>query len=269
MKKLLISILIGLLLILSAFLIIQGIGLGNFKILGITGIKNKSEELNQKIQEAGKLAEKDYKQAVSDVESNTKKLATEKQTYEEMTSTLDGETQSAGQIQKYEIETLWVKLGNHATSEGAVMKMEVTTSGTAQDIYNLKFTVTGSYISITDFISDIENDSTLGFKIEEFKMLPSGDSGELQATFTCKEIAIKDVSQNVVNNKQDNNDNNSTNDTEGNTTNNNNNTNNTNTANNNTTNSTNSTTNNTTNSTNTSNTTNQTNNTAANKNAAQ
>ena len=70
MKKLLISILIGLLLILSAFLIIQGIGLGGIKILGITGIKNKSEELNQKIQEAGKLAEKDYKQAVSDVETN-------------------------------------------------------------------------------------------------------------------------------------------------------------------------------------------------------
>ncbi len=44
-----------------------------------------------------------------------------------------------------------------------------------------------------DFISDIENDSTLGFKIEQFKMLPDGN--ELQATFTCREIAIKEVSQ--------------------------------------------------------------------------
>lgn len=198
MKKLLISILIGLLLIFSAFLIIQGIGFGNFKILGITGIKSKSEELNEKIQEAGKLAEKDYKQAVSDVETNAKKLASEKQRYEEITSTIDGETQSTGQIQKYEIETLWVKLGNHATSEGAVMKMDVLTSGTAQDVYNLKFTVTGSYISITDFISDIENDSTLGFKIEEFKMIPAGENGDLQATFVCKEISIKDVSKENV-----------------------------------------------------------------------
>lgn len=248
MKKLLISILIGLLLILSAFLIIQGIGIGNFKILGITGIKNKSEELNQKIQEAGKLAEKDYKQAVSDVESNAKKLSQEKQTYEEMTTTVDGETVSSGQIQKYEIETLWVKLGNHATSEGAVMKMDVVTSGAAQDVYNLKFTVTGSYISITDFISDIENDSTLGFKIEEFKMSPSGNEGDLQATFTCKEITIKDVSQNVVqtNNNQD--DQNNENNQEGNNTNTTN-INSTNTANNNTTSS------NTTNSTNTTNNT--------------
>lgn len=246
MKKLLISILIGLLLILSAFLIIQGIGLGGFKILGITGIKNKSEELNQKIQEAGKLAEKDFKQAVSDVESNAKKLSAEKEKYDEMTTTVDGETVTTGQIQKYEIETLWVKLGNHATSEGATMKMDVVTSGTAEDVYNLKFTVTGSYIAITDFISDIENDSTLGFKIEEFKMIPSGE-GELQATFTCKEITIKDVSKNVVtNNNEDN-----ANTTDGNNTN----TTNTNTTNNgNTTNSTN--TNNTTNSTNTTNTNN-------------
>lgn len=250
MKKLLISILIGLLLILSAFLIIQGIGLGGIQILGITGIKNKSEELNQKIQEAGKLAEKDYKQAVSDVESNAKKLSQEKQTYEEMTTTVDGETVSSGQIQKYEIETLWVKLGNHATSEGAVMKMDVVTSGAAQDVYNLKFTVTGSYISITDFISDIENDSTLGFKIEEFKMSPSGSEGDLQATFTCKEITIKDVSQNVVKTENQENQNNTT----GNNTNTTN-TNSTNTANNNTT-------NNNTTSTNTTNSTNTINNTA-------
>lgn len=249
MKKLLISILIGLLLILSAFLIIQGIGLGGLKILGITGIKSKSEELNQKIQEAGKLAEKDFKQSVSDVESNAKKLSTVKEQYDEMTTTVDGETVATGQIQKYEIETLWVKLGNHATSEGATMKMDVVTSGTAEDVYNLKFTVTGSYIAITDFISDIENDSTLGFKIEEFKMIPSGGDGELQATFTCKEITIKDVSKNVVmNNNEDNADT-----TDGNNTN----TTNNNTTNNNTTNNGNTTnTNNTTNSTNTTNTNN-------------
>lgn len=256
MKKLLISILIGLLLILSAFLIIQGIGLGGIQILGITGIKNKSEELNQKIQEAGKLAEKDYKQAVSDVESNAKKLATEKEKYESLTTTVDGETVSSGQIQKYEIETLWVKLGNHATSEGAVMKMDVVTSGAAKDVYNLKFTVTGSYISITDFISDIENDSTLGFKIEEFKMIPSGSEGDLQATFTCKEITIKDVSQNVVKTENQENQNN-TNNTAGNNTNTTN-TNSTNTSNNNTTNTN---TANNTNNTNTTNSTNTTNNT--------
>ena len=57
-----------------------------------------------------------------------------------------------------------------------------------------RFTVTGSYISIVDFVSDIENDSTLGFTIEEFKMVPTSSEANLEATFVCKNITIKDLS---------------------------------------------------------------------------
>ena len=69
------------------------------------------------------------------------------------------------------------------------MNMNVGPSTTgAEGTYDLDFTATGSYICITDFVSAIENDSTLGFKIEEFKLVPSGS--DLQATFTCKDISI-------------------------------------------------------------------------------
>lgn len=208
MKKLLILILIALLLTLSIFLVIQGIHIGNFEILGIRDIQAKSNELDEKIQEAAKLAEKDYKQAVSNVETNAKKLKEEKANYDEMVATVDGETGTTNQIEKYEIETLWVRLGNHATSEGVVMQMDVIKGNSAtEDTYNLRFTATGSYISITDFISDIENDSTLGFKIEEFKMNPASSGSDLQATFVCKDIAIKDVSATTTNIATDSNNN--------------------------------------------------------------
>lgn len=200
MKKLLILILIALLLTLTMFLVIQGISIGNFEILGVKGIQEKNSDLDAKIQQAAKLVEKDYKQAVSNVQTDVKKLKEEKQNYEDMITLADGQEQVANQIEKYEIETLWVRLGNHATSEGVVMQMDVIKgSSSAQDVYNLRFTATGSYISITDFISAIENDSTLGFKIEEFKMNPSSSGGELQATFVCKDISIKDVSSTTVN----------------------------------------------------------------------
>lgn len=197
MKKLLILILIVLLLLLTGFLGIHGLKMGNIEILGIQAIKQRNEELDEKIQEAAKLAQKDYEQAISTVKTDVKKLETERQKYEDMTAiSNEGEIQTANQIEKYEIETLWVKLGNHATSEGVVMKMEVTKGGnTTEDTYNLKFTVSGSYIAITDFISDIENDSYLGFKIEEFKMVPGSSSADLQATFVCKGILIKDVQE--------------------------------------------------------------------------
>lgn len=196
MKKLLMLILIGLLLVLSIFIVINGFQIGNVQVLSYMGIQKKDKELDEKIQQSSKLAEKDYKQAVSNVEESSKKLEQEKQKYEDMTAiSSEGDVQTANQIEKYEVETLWVKLGNYATSEGAVIRMDIVKgTDTTSDTYNLKFTVNGSYISITDFISDIENDSTLGFKIEEFKMLPGSDS-DLQATFVCKDIAIKDVTE--------------------------------------------------------------------------
>lgn len=204
MKKLLILILITLLVTLSIFIVIQGVNIGSLEILGVKGIQSKSSQLDEKIQQAGKLAEKDYQQALSDVKTNTKKLQEEKKNYEDMTQiSEEGDIQASSQIEKYEIETLWVKLGNHATTQGVVMKMDVK-KGSAQDVYDLQFTATGSYISITDFISAIENDSSLGFKIEEFKLVPSSSGSDLQATFVCKDIAIKDVSQSAVTTTTDN-----------------------------------------------------------------
>lgn len=202
MKKILISVLILLLVVLSVFVATKGIGIGSFKILGINGIKDKNSELEQKVQEATKLASTDYKKAIGQVQENAKKLVEEKEKYEEMALlNTNEEGQMVTQIQKYEIETLWVKLGNYATTEGATLRIDlVNGSSGATDSYNLKFTINGSYISITDFISDIENDTTLGFKIEEFKMQPSGGAENLQATFTCKDITIVDVDSSNVNN---------------------------------------------------------------------
>ena len=246
MKKLLILILIALLLALAFIVGMNGVNIGSIQILGIQGIQNKSAELDEKIQEAGKLAQKDFKQAVNDVESTAKELESKKEEYINLLpENLEDGTQTLPTLKRYEIETLWVKIGNHATSEGTTIKMDVVQGGTGIDAetqslsqsdysyYDLKFTVNGSYISITDFISDIENDDELGFKIEEFKLVPSSSGIDLQATFICRDILIKTVEQ-------------TTNTTTGNNT-----TNNTNTTN----------TTNTTNSTNTSNSTNTTNNT--------
>ena len=219
MKKLLILILIALLLALAGIVAINGVQIGSFEILGIKGIQNSSAELDEKIQEAGKLAQKDFQQAVKDVQDNSKKLEETKLEYEEMTAiSSESDVESAAQLETYEIETLWVKLGNHATNEGATMKMDVTKgSNTTQNTYNLNFTVNGSYISITDFISDIENDETLGFKIEEFKMVPSGSDSNLQATFVCKDIPIKEITETTptttANNTNTNNTTNGTNST--------------------------------------------------------
>ena len=77
------------------------------------------------------------------------------------------------------------------------MKMDVATSSSgSEDMYNLNFTVTGAYARIAEFITDIEDDSSLGFKIEEFKITTetADNTSVLQATFICKDVKIEGVS---------------------------------------------------------------------------
>ena len=187
MKKLLILILIALLLALCGFIAIQGVNLGSVKILGISEMQDKNADLEEKIQEATSLVQKDYASAKNEVEQSSEEFEEVKDIYEnKIIINENGEIEG---IKIYDIETLWVRLGNHAKRQGVVMNMNVGPSTTGADgTYDLDFTATGSYICITDFVSAIENDSTLGFKIEEFKLVPSGS--DLQATFTCKDISI-------------------------------------------------------------------------------
>lgn len=93
MKKLLMLILIVLLVALSAFIVIKGFEVGEVEVLSYLGIRDRNEELDNTIQEASKLAEKDYRQAVTTVQDSSKKLEQTKKEYEDMT-TISGEGES-------------------------------------------------------------------------------------------------------------------------------------------------------------------------------
>ncbi len=197
MKKLLISVLIILLIVLSVFIVING--LEAIGILGYTDIQKQNQELEKSFEEASKLAEVDYKKAVSDVDKAVNSLENTKKEYDELLLiNTDENGQTIGILQEYDYENLLVKVGNYATEEDVVMNMSIVESqSNIENSYELHFTVTGSYISIVDFISDIENDSTLGFKIENFEMAEDGENG-LQAKFITREIIINDISEITV-----------------------------------------------------------------------
>lgn len=206
MKKLLISIIIILVLILTGFTIIKGLEIGNFKILGIIDIKKQNEDLDNKIKESTKMASTDYPKAIDNLNKTVKEFQKTKTDYEDMVNvSTNSEIQAANQYGVYEIGMLWIELGNHAKSEGIIMDVsakELTPidTSTTSDVdkkynCNLYFTATGTYAGIAGFIEDIEDDSKLGFRIEDFKIIASSEgSGVLQATFTCKDIIIRGIS---------------------------------------------------------------------------
>lgn len=211
MKKLLISIIIILVIVLTSITIVKGIEIGNFQILGITEIKNQNDNLNDKIKQATKMASTDYPETLDDLNKSLKEYKNVKSSYEDMVSvSTESEMQAANQYGVYEIGMLWIELGNIAKSEGITMDVSAkelteldntTTSSEVDKKYNcnLYFTATGTYAGIAGFIENIEDDSKLGFKIEDFKLIASSEGNNvLQATFTCRDIIIRGISTSSV-----------------------------------------------------------------------
>lgn len=200
MRKLLISVLIVILLAVAGYMCYNGITIINYRISGLKEIKKLNENLDERISVASKLVSTDYPTQISNISKSMKDLKTEKEKYDNMvTISTDEQVQAAAKIEKYEIEYLWTKIGNWAKKEGVTMKIDLKNSSTGtQGLYNLQFTVNGQYIGIADFIYDIENDTSLGFKIEEFKLLPGEDTNILTGSFACKDISINIDSSNVT-----------------------------------------------------------------------
>lgn len=199
MRKLLISVLIVVLLAIAGYMCYDGMTIINFKVSGIKEIEQLNKSLDSQITVASRLISNDYPTQLSNLSKSLKELKTEKENYDNLVNiSTDEQVQLATKFEKYEIESLWVMIGNYAKKEGVTMQLVLNTSSTGTaNLYDLNFTVTGQYVGIADFIYDIENDSKLGFKIENFELKPNGTTNTLTGKFTCKDINININSANV------------------------------------------------------------------------
>ena len=212
MKKLLIFTLIALVLALMIFTIINGLEIGGLRIWGIRTIQEKNLALDEMLTEATKLAKSTFPGKVSEVNTSMKELEEQKSTYEDMVAVSNtDDVQTASQLTNYTLDFLWTEIGTHATSEGVSIDISLTAGTGGQNVYDLNFTVVGSYVGISEFIRDIENDSDLAFKIEQFSMTLGESTSSLRATFVCKNIPIEGISS--IDTREDTSTNNSTNTT--------------------------------------------------------
>ena len=184
MRKLLISILLILLIVMTVLCVKNGINNGPLHVLGITQIQDANGELTRKIAEA-KDTNDNYANKLTEIKDVITDLGTARQEYlQTINVSTESEIREATQTKNYTIEYLWSQVGNHATQEGVKIKFEVV-SGVDENISNLEFTVTGNYLAITNFITELENDSTLQFTIDEFSMTQN------QCTFVVRDVFIK------------------------------------------------------------------------------
>ena len=199
MKKLLISIIGFILLILICVAAIKGIYIGKISIYSVKDIKEQSLNLDKKIEEANTQINQNYAKSVNDIKTAATNLLNLKEEYENRVG-LNGNI-GITQIERYKIE--YVR-GNGKDNGIKIDSLEIQETS-IEDTYNINFTLYGSYVGITDFIYDIENDDELNYRIKNFKMEPSTisskttsdnevtsvDTNTLKATFVVENIIIK------------------------------------------------------------------------------
>lgn len=193
MKKILISVLIILLLILSYFALAKGISF--LKIKSINDIKNASSKLENDFNEANELSSKTYPSEVEALESAIKQLKISKQEYDNKNLySTEGNPLGTIEIKTYKIHYLWTILGNYR-KDREIQSLTLDLKSTEiKDVYDLEFTLVGSYTRITDFLYDIENDEELNFEIKDFSI--SSDTKTTQTNNTNNNVEQTDNNQN-------------------------------------------------------------------------
>lgn len=185
MRKILISIIIILLIIMAYLVIFKGLVLGNFQILSTTQIIDENDKLTQEISATETLMNVNYPTTTDNLNKSISNLLKAENEYLDLASvSTEAELMKASTVETYTVEFLWTVLGRHATSKG------VNLNYTPKNDNTIEFTVVGDYIPVLEFITDVENDSRLGFTIENFKLvLESGNL--LRATFKTSNVTVK------------------------------------------------------------------------------
>ena len=197
-RKILMSVLTILLAVLTYFTISNGVSIGSFKALGLKGLKEQDSQIQSKVETASSLTSSEYPSKLSELNQNAKNLLSKKEEYTDLTTySTDDQIQAANELQEYEVEYLWAEVGKYATKEGIKIKMDISNSTSANQsadgrkLYDLNFTAEGAYVGISLFLADLEDDSFLDFKIENFALTKGESTENLKATFVVKDIPIK------------------------------------------------------------------------------
>ena len=204
MKKIILILFILIISVFSYAIVVNGFSISGVKIASLQEIKNKNNELDNKILELDTLKNKTYPTTLSDLSAAGKELISTKNEYLSLVDIgEDSNIQDISEYKKYEIEVLWVEIGNYATENNLKLNLSIAESSTGTpNMSDIIFEGTGEYNNIADFISDIEKDDKLNFTIEDFELEPTGTQNERNRSILSYKFKVRDVAINLDNIKK-------------------------------------------------------------------
>lgn len=188
MRNRITSIIILVSIVLLSVAMFRGISIGNLEILSISQLKEKNNKLHERIDKASRLTSIDYPKNIETLKETFEDYMIQKEKYEDLAGVSGENIEDIYETKQYDISYLWRVLGKYAQNRNLTLGIDVQTASRLDSSYNFNFTVSGQYVNIIQFITDIENNSDLYFRIHNFKM--SGSGTNITSTFTVKNINV-------------------------------------------------------------------------------
>lgn len=164
----------------------NGITFGKIKAVSYAEIKAKNDNLNSRIATLEGKNGAEYNSAKSRLESANQQFNTSKKTYDLLAATAsEEEIAEANKREEYLLDYLWIKIGNYANANN--IKVLINPSNVSSVV---NFDISGPYISVINFIYDLENDAELSFNVDNIVMQGTSNVSDTKATFSVSGVNI-------------------------------------------------------------------------------
>lgn len=186
MKKLLLALLIVALGYLTYSTIANGTTLAGLTIPSYKTLTEKNTKLDSDIADLSKAINIDYSVAITSVASAKTKFNSAKQEYDSVAANAtDEQLEAAMKEEEFLLDYLWIVVGNYAEDNNVKFWMNTAENAT------LEFDVTGTYISIINFVYDLSNDPELRFVIDNIQLEAGASKNTVtKAKFTVEGITV-------------------------------------------------------------------------------
>lgn len=163
----------------------RNLGFLKLEIPSYASVQDDKKNLDKNLSRLDGLISKDLVEAEKAVTEEDKNFKTKQAMY---LARAEGATKEqiaeANKEEVYLLDFLWMRIGKYASDNDVKWKMDYDGEET------LSFNITGSYISVINFIYDIENDNELDFGIEGIVIEGGSSDAIVKANFVVEGVQV-------------------------------------------------------------------------------
>lgn len=155
-------------------------------VVSYDNLKSNKETLDNSMKQLQSLNTVKLEEAVNNVRIEKQNYEAKKIEYDTLALAASKEDiAEANKIERYLLDYLWIRVGNYANDNAVKFKMTPDDANSS-----ISFDITGSYVSVINFIYDIQNDEELNFKVDGIVIEGGNSDSVVKANFVVRDVNV-------------------------------------------------------------------------------